>query len=534
MNKTFTNSFKVSFTENANTFIYFLKRIPFVGKKIPEGLYKQTNIKILIGIIREVLGIIGNLIGKAFYFLLMIILPSYLIMHKTFFLPQLLHIFFFLSFFIGAFFSSSIFDASNKKTYNMICLMKVDAKKYYLGQLIYEKLLDFIYFSISLIILAKVIGFPVSKALLLALLLTAFQFMGDAFHVFIYHKTNIIIKNKGIFIFSILFIGLFLGYALPLLGHTIDFINILFNNFSITIILAAGIISFMFLLRYDGYHLISRRVLSKENLFNSKELEASMNFGSVQLNEKKLDKESLTTKRFENKQGYDYLNGLFFYRHKSIIIFPIKVKTAIVAIIFLISLCLIFFIPDKSNNILKLLYNSTPFFVFVMYMMSSGETICKAMFHNCDVSLLRYGYYRQSKVILSNFTYRLKLTVMLNLIPALAICVAITGFIIAMGDYTNIYNMLPIFLCIICLSCFFSIHHLFMYYVVQPYTAELTIKSPLFTIVSSVMYFICYFCTKIKTSSYLFTIGVIIVTILYMISALIAIYKFAPKTFKLK
>lgn len=534
MNRTFTNSFKVSFAENANTFIYFLKRIPFIGKKIPESLYKQTNIKIILGIIREILGIFGNLIGKAFYFGLMVILPSFLIMHKTIYLPQIIHIFFFLSFFISPLISTFIFDTSNKKSFNMICLMRVDAKKYYIGQLIYEKILNFIYYSIFLIIIGFIIGIPPQKAVLLSMELTAFQLMGEAFHVFIYYMSDVIITQKNLFIIPVVIIGLILAYALPILGQTIYFQLTLFNIFSVVTILILGLISFIFLLKYSGYHTLAKKLLTKQNLFNSADLQADINFSSVKINEKDLTKEDLTTKKFEKKQGYDYLNALFFSRHKSIIVSPIKTRIIIIGIAFLICIGLIFFMPDKSSNLLKLLYQSTPIFVFIMYLMSSGERICKAMFHNCDVSLLRYSFYRESKVILSNFAFRLKMTVILNIIPALAICLAITGFTIAMGEASKLPDILPIFLCIICLSCFFSIHHLLMYYVVQPYTAELTVKSPLFTVVNSAMYFICYFCSKIKTSSYFFTLGVIVVTIIYMIVALITIYRLAPKTFKLK
>ena len=50
MINTFVNSFKVSFAEKANIFIYFLKRIPLLGKKIPDNLYKKTHDKFIIGI----------------------------------------------------------------------------------------------------------------------------------------------------------------------------------------------------------------------------------------------------------------------------------------------------------------------------------------------------------------------------------------------------------------------------------------------------------------------------------------------------
>ncbi len=213
---------------------------------------------------------------------------------------------------------------------------------------------------------------------------------------------------------------------------------------------------------------------------------------------------------------------------------PIKQRVAFIGIIFLIAMYFVLFMPDKRGDILTGIKKSIPVLVFIMYCMSTGERICKAMFYNCDSSLLRYAYYREASVILSNFTSRLKRVVILNIMPAIALCVSISCIILASGYSLQLISMIPLFLCIICLSCFFSIHHLFMYYVLQPYTAELTVKSPLFKFINMVVYFACYGCLQVQTSSYYFTAGVIIITVVYMVVALILTYKVAPKTFKLK
>lgn len=96
MVKTFVNSFKFSFTQNANISIYFLKRIPLLGKKIPERLYKQTRSKVILGIISEILGLLCIFFKKFLYLLVLIILPSLFIAgNASPILPEFLHIFFF-------------------------------------------------------------------------------------------------------------------------------------------------------------------------------------------------------------------------------------------------------------------------------------------------------------------------------------------------------------------------------------------------------------------------------------------------------
>ena len=377
-------------------------------------------------------------------------------------------------------------------------------------------------------------SFSPLKAVVLTIELITFRFMSDWLHLFTYEKTGIILAEKTFFVFPLLLGGLVASYALPLLGKTVNFQSILFNRFIIIPLLILGSASFIYLWKYNKYPQISKSILTRDKLFGMENFEVDLNFASVKLDETKMNKEDLITNIYDKKKGYEYLNSLFFLRHKKILVSPIKTIVATIGIIFLIFICLILFFPNVKTHIPDIIGQSTPLLVFIMYFMSTGDTICKAMFYNCDISLLRYCYYRECNVILTNFTSRLKMAVLLNIIPAIALCLAVACIIVVSGFSSMLISLIQLFLCIICLSCFFSIHHLFMYYVLQPYTAELTVKSPSFTIITVVMYLLCYSCLQIHTSSYYFTLGVLITTIIYMVVALILTYKLAPKTFKLK
>ena len=209
MVRTFVNSFKVSFTENSNIYIYLLKKIPLVGKKIPEKLYKQTRAKIIIGIICGIWGLLCKFFKKFLYFGIMIILPSCLIMRGTSnILPNFLHIFFFLSFVLGQLMKSTIFEINDMSAFRLITLMRVDPRKYYLGELIYRRLTDFIYFILPTIIIGLIIGFSPLKSIILIAELTAFRFMGDWLHLFTYEKTGIMLAEKFLFVIPVLLVGL--------------------------------------------------------------------------------------------------------------------------------------------------------------------------------------------------------------------------------------------------------------------------------------------------------------------------------------
>ncbi|HEY8892582.1 MAG TPA: hypothetical protein VIM70_20295 [Clostridium sp.] len=527
MVRTFVNSFKVSFTQNANISIYFLKRIPLVGK--------QTHSIVIMGIISEVWELLCTFFKKFLYLGFMIILPSLFIAGTSSpILPEFLHIFFFLSFILGSLMESTVFDINNMSAFYMINLMKVDPRKYYLGQIIYIRLTQFIYFLFPMLVMGLMLGFSPLKAVVLIIELIAFRFMSGWLHLYTYEKTGMILAEKSIFIFSALLGGLAASYVLPVLGITINFQFILFNIYIIIPLLILGAVSFIYLWKYNKYPQISKFMLTRDKLFGMENFEADLNFESVKLDETKMNKKDLITKIYDKKQGYEYLNSLFFLRHRRILVSPIKAIVTTIGVIFLICICIILFFPSTRLLIPDIIGRSTPFLVFIMYLMSTGDTICKAMFYNCDISLLRYHYYREGNIILTNFTTRLKMTILLNIVPAIALCLAIAGVIVANGSSSRLISLIPLFLCIICLSCFFSIHHLFMYYVLQPYTAELTVESPSFTIITVVMYLVCYGCLQIHTSSYFFTLGVLIVTILYMPVALILTYKLAPRTFKLR
>ena len=535
MINTFINSFKVSFAEQANTFIYFLKRIPIVGKKIPDSVYKKTKAKLIIGVIGESAGVLGGFLKKTVYLGIMTILPAYLITKDIAKMePIFIHILFFLSFVIGPLIKTTIFDENNKDAFNMITLMKADAREYYLGEIVYRNITDFIYFLVPVIITGLIIGFSPLKAIVLVLELIALKLIGEWLQLFVYDKWEILIKNKVIFISLLVLGGFLLAYALPINGMTINFEKVLFNVYVVIIVLGLAVAAFIYLWKYTKYTPIAKVLLTKDKLFNIEAIRNQAIFSTVKLDEKKMSDEELNTKKYDEKIGYEYLNSIFFLRFKRVMVKPIKQRVAIIGLIFLITMYFVLFMPGRRGDILSGIKKSIPIFIFIMYSMSTGERICKAMFYNCDSSLLRYAYYREASVILSNFTSRIKRVVILNLIPAVALCVAITCIILASGYSGQLINMIPLFLCIICLACFFSIHHLFMYYVLQPYTAELTVKSPLFKIINMIVYIACYTSLQIKTSSYYFALGIIVITIVYMVIALIVTYKVAPKTFKLK
>ena len=171
-----------------------------------------------------------------------------------------------------------------------------------------------------------------------------------------------------------------------------------------------------------------------------------------------------------------------------------------------------------------------------MYLMgnSLGQRICKAMFYNCDISLLRYGWYRQRGVVLRNFWVRLRRVAGLNLLVAGALCLTTVVLVAASGARPDPGEFWAFLLCLLCLAVLFSVHPLFMYYIFQPYTTQLAMKNPFFGILNWVMYAVCYLCLRIDQPPQGFTLLVLCVTLFYIAAALLLVWRRAPKTFRVK
>lgn len=529
MLKAFINTYKVAFAEKANGFIYYLKKLPLIGKKISEGLYKATEVKLILGFVVTAFAFIFGFLGKAIYLGLMIMLPASLISGKVGNTTEIaLHIFFFLSLVLGPVVNALITD-NQMEAFKMISVMRVESGNYFKSKLIYKRIINFIHF-----LSAMMFVFSPLKGFILTVELIAFKFIGEALQLFIYERTNIILNMKVWFTLTIMGVCLVLAYVPPILGFTLKVSPTLFSVWGVIIILLIAALSLIYIMKYKHYKEMYKETLIKISSFDKNAIMAEATFSDVKINEKKFSEKDLNSDKFKNKEGYEYLNAIFFMRHRRLLTIATKKRTAIILIIGAILVAVTILIPEIRQDVVSTLERSGAFWVFIMYMLSTSERVCKAMFFNCDASLLRYGYYREGHVILSNFKARLKRILTLNLIPAAAICICITAVIISAGEINGLRSMIPIFISIICLSCFFSIHHLFLYYVIQPYTAQMTIKSPLFTIVNMAVYFVAYMCLNFDGSNYVFSIGVILVTLIYSSIALAVTYKVAPKTFKLR
>ena len=172
--------------------------------------------------------------------------------------------------------------------------------------------------------------------------------------------------------------------------------------------------------------------------------------------------------------------------------------------------------------------------VFIMYSFNRRTGFTQALFINCDHSLLTYSFYKQPKNILKLFWIRLREIVKVNLLPSSVIGTGLALLLFATGGTDNLFHYVVLFVSVVALSIFFSVHYLTLYYLLQPYNAGTEIKSGTYQFMTGGTYFVCYMMLQVKMPTFIFGIMTIAFCVIYCIVASVLVYKLAPKTFRIR
>ena len=529
------------FVQQVNVLLYYVRKLPLVGEKIPYRLYGETDIKKAIGAIPVVFSVIGAFVGTFLYFLLMIKLPANWIQgfweKEGIFVDQkavMVYLFLIFSFLPGSFLVSNLTEGA-KKDYVLLHVMRIPAAQHYRSKMVLKGVKDTICFLVPLLWF----GFGAESALFVVSLFFT-RYIGHA--GILQHYRHSEKKGKKVFwkslgkTFLMFGIILALGYGVAAAVPRLFFDRyvmaevVVFLSFTLV-----GMFCFSKVWKYGGYTIFAKKMVSLKDFLEQDDAVKEARAADVQIQDKNISKEELRSRKYEEKEGYDYLNAIFFERHKRIVSRAVKSRIIIILAVGLIGAVALLFVGEQmKQKTFEAMTQMMPVMVFVMYLESTGGRICKAMFFNCDISLLKYGYYREADAILKNFKIRLRKLLMLDAVPAAIICGMILLWTLLCGEILAVWKVIPLMAGSLLLSAFFCLFHLFMYYITQPYTEEKTVKSPIFSVVNALVYFGCYLCLQIQTGSWLFTLGVLAVTIIFIPLSYFCVFRFAPKTFKIR
>ena len=521
MVNTFKKSFALKNTYRANTILYAIKQIPLIKKLLPDNPYKVKGVKTFANIIAIIWECGDAFFGKLLYFI-MLSLSAVNLFKTGSSSGVFLHMLVLLTL-VGGLLNTDMFEPSRDKYYAIFSL-KFDAKKYAVSNYFYELAKFAAAFTLFGIIFGMLSGLKLWQCLLIPLFVTGVKICAAAFTLIYYESAG---KAPAQTVFGKLrwLIALLLAaaaYGLPALGLVIpQYISIAV----MVVFIVLGAVLAGKILKFNNYReiycdILNESVIDKNavNVIKEQSYKSISTDGTI----------------ISSRKGFEYLNELFIRRHKKILWSASKKTALICAAVFAALIIAVIVVPEGKEAANKFLVSSLPWLLIIMYAINRGTGFTRALFINCDHSLLTYSFYKTPGHILKLFKIRLKEIIKINLLPAAVVGVGLEILLILSGGTDDFVNYAVVVIAPVALSIFFSVHYLTIYYLLQPYNAGTEIKSGMYQVIMYITYMVCYIMMQIKIPTLYFGLAAIAFCILYCIIAGVLVYKFAPRTFRIR
>ncbi|HEL1811073.1 TPA: hypothetical protein TXY98_000786 [Streptococcus suis] len=527
---------KYNLYRTVNGFFYYLRKLPLVGKSIPESIFKSYSFKSGLFLLLHILSIPSRFLVKGlwlalnFYFasFWMNILASeeltfWNILPGTWLLGfSLWLIFVGYTYRFGKGFEPFIAKSEREFMQNF----GLSQSSFLQSQLFVEPIITSLFYLPALLIFSSLSGNWLYLPLGL-LTIPAGSFTGQAL--------NRALFNRGIFARRNSWQSwIILGTGLAAIASLILFRNHLSPIFLLPV-LACQI-----LLIWFGYGYLKQQTNHLDSLYYCMDQSLQMDkkiFEMTKGNEytrqglqmqAKLSME--TGKDLSHLSGMTYLNALLFDRYKKVLYKKVR-GWVLSLVVILVALEAFRYYLEPFELTDAVLLRCLPFSFMIMYVASSGKVVAQMVFVNCDISMLHYPFYREAKTIIAGFNYRFLQICKLNLIFASSLFLTI----MALGRFAfSLETILLTALLLISLTALFSFHDLFIYYILQPFTKDMDVSNPLYKFLSGALYWVAYLNTQLDLGSHTYILLVSLAMITYVSIGYWILLKKAPQTFRLK
>lgn len=401
----------------------------------------------------------------------------------------------------------------------------MDSKEYTLVNYFYAIIKLLVGFGAAILLFGRGVDVPIWLLILMPFFVAGLKMSVAAYDLWNYEKTGIPtnenLLNKWQWLLMLVLLAA--AYGLPLAGIMLPE---MVSAVCMVAVVVSGLLSLRKILSFKHYREVYREILAQSlnQMDNVKQVEREHSNKLISADI------SIVSKR----KGFEFLNELFIKRHQKILWKSAK-KIAVVSLAVVMGFLMLFQLkPDTKEGANALIMSLLPYFVFVMYAINRGTGFTRALFMNCDHSLLTYSCYKKPAFILRLFQIRLREIIKINLLPAFVIGLGLVLLLYASGGTENPLNYVILLVSILCMSIFFSVHYLTIYYLLQPYNAGSEMKSGTYQIIMSCTYLACYLLMQVEMPILLFGLMTIIFCVLYCLIASVLVYKCAPRTFKLR
>lgn len=525
-----------------NGLLYFLRRVPGINKLFNEDIYQAYDLKQVIGILLTVLSIGLSFLKK------FLVLGGAVVVHWSFlsffekafngdffsgdFLKESLMVWFLLVV-VGWSFYNQFSVIATQKMLDFYQEFTQSKTRFILGQKFVEVLKSTIFYLPAGFVYGWLAG-----QLSIGLFIPLVYFAGNFFYFVIcrwhylrgYSKWT---RRLTVLVMSLIFLAL--CTVLYRFDGLLSLEHYLTSWLALLLLLVVGFFSFKRAWDYPRQDTFITRTIQQSDdfyqLYNSDTRKNQEYIGQGLKMQKQLELNQ--DQRLEHLKGSEYLNALLFSRYRQV--FNKKIRSlllgfgAVAAILVLLRIFNLLQQVEERGVVILL-----PTLFFIMYFISFGKQIVQMLFVNCDSSMLYYPFYRESATILTGFTYRLRKIFGYNSLIVVGIFLLFIWLQVLNNFFLSWQFFATLLLLLLALAFLFSFHELFIYYLLQPFTGDMTVRSPLYKVLTWVFYYFAYINTQLRFSGFIYVIGISIISLLYVGIGLIVIYRVAPKTFKVK
>ena len=557
-----------------NGMVFALKKTPVIGRLIPDRLYGTTFLKVIywvFHIIKEsFLLFLGKIFGLGMIYLISLFLTTeYMELDKAAGLTEgsvfacyalLLFIIYALC---GIAINKPYFKCTTEKEY-LVFMLRMNPAKLNITLFVYDLAKLVIGYLLAGII-AAIAGAPFCLWLGIPVLAVFIKLIGIGSQAFSFRmkqkRGKPMKENTTVYILKLTAILMAIPFVFAIVanGYYID-LPILLGVVALLVVF--GTLGFFELKRFDSR--MHRRALH-DNV-----VKAQITMRSEPDNTRYFKKIKAKGTVKGNKKGFEYLNALFVRRHFSMLMLKPIIFTAGTLII--LGIIIASFISSYYNRMGSeacidmvlgslgnlLLFKGFPeeFFLdgdqtvnaFFRYLVQfhlialivplswadNSFKSTQAMYINCDNSLMTFSFFKQREKIIKLFDIRLKQLIKINLAPAVvfALCANLVLFYTGGQDYP--FQYLVTFVIAIAVSVFNSMIWLSLYYLFQPFTTSVNVKSGAYNAIRIIYFSIQAVIVFIPIHSLAVAAILAVSTILLVFFMRKLVYKMAPKTWKIK
>ena len=556
-----------------NGLVFALKKTPLIGKLLPDKLYSTTALKVIywvFHIIKEAFMLfIGKIFGLGMIYLISLFLKTeYIEFDQAPGAEGRLFACFALLFFIiyalcGIVIKKPYFKCTTEKEY-LVFMLRMDPAKLNNTLFVYDLVKLVIGYLIAGIV-AIIAGAPVWLWLGIPVLAVFIKFIGigaQAFSFRMKHKRNKPMKeNSTLYVLKVSALAVVFPFVFMMIvnGFYID-LPILLVIVAVLVLL--GTLGFFELKKFNSN--LHRRALhdnvAKPQVDMFKDVDNTKHFKKIKA------KGTVSSK----KKGFEYLNALFVRRHFGMLMLkPILIAAGTLIILGLViagfissyyreaggEACMEMVLKSLVNillfkgfpNELLLVEDETAneFFRYLaqyhmlvlLIPISISDNSFKstqAMYINCDNSLMTFSFFKQRDKIIKLFDIRLKQLLKINIAPAIVFAFVANLVLFYTGGQDYPFQYLVTYLIAITISVFYSMIWLAMYYLFQPFTTTVNIKSGVYNVVRIIIFSVLSIVVWIPSHSLVLAAILVVLTGLFVFFMRKLVYKKAPKTWKIK